>query len=67
VVCPVHEATWPGIEVFCIVSPLLMCVVCYSFLNELSYHRLSSYAGQMASFIQVTACQPALTLAGWES
>jgi len=44
-----------------LMSPFLMCVVRYSFLNELPF------AGQMASFIQVTACQPALPLAGWQS
>jgi hypothetical protein len=44
-----------------LMSPFLMCVVGYSFLNELPF------AGQMASFIQVTACQPALPLAGWQS
>ena len=44
-----------------LMSPLLMRVVSYSFLNELSF------AGQMASFIQVTACQPVLPLAGWQS
>jgi len=38
-----------------------MCVVGYSFLNELPF------AGQMASFVQVTAGQPALPLAGWQS
>jgi len=38
-----------------------MCVVGYSFLNEFAF------AGQMASFIQVTAGQPALPLAGWQS
>jgi hypothetical protein len=43
-----------------LMSPFLMCVVCYSFLNELPF------AGQMASFIQVTAGQPALPLAGWQ-
>ena len=38
------------------------CVVdSYSFPNELLF------AGQMASFIQVTAVQPALQLAGWQS
>jgi hypothetical protein len=52
-----------------LMCPFLMCVVSYSFLN----HRLSSvlnelpFTGQMASFIQVTACQPALPLAGWQS
>ena len=44
-----------------LMSPFLMCVVSYSFLNELSF------TGQMASFIQVTAGQPALLLAGWQS
>ena len=42
-------------------SPFLMCVVGYSFLNELPF------AGQMASFMQVTAGQPALPLAGSQS
>ena len=41
-----------------LMSPFLMCVVSYSFLNELSF------AGQMACFIQVTACQPVLPF-GW--
>jgi len=44
-----------------LMSPFLMCVVSYSFLNELAF------AGQMASFVQVTAGQPALPLAGWRS
>jgi hypothetical protein len=44
-----------------LMSTFLMCVVGYSFLNELPF------AGQMASFIQVTAGQPALPLAGWQS
>jgi hypothetical protein len=44
-----------------LISLFLMCVVGYSFLNELPF------AGQMASFIQVTAGQPALPLAGWQS
>ena len=38
-----------------------MCVVGYCFLNELSF------TGQMVSFIQVTAGQPALPLAGLQS
>ena len=38
-----------------------MCVVGYSFLNEIPF------AGQMASFIQVTAGESALPLAGWQS
>jgi len=38
-----------------------MCVAGYSFPNELLL------AGLMASFIQVTAGQPALPLAGWQS
>jgi len=42
-------------------SPFLMCVAGYSFPNELLF------AGLMASFIQVTAGQPALPLAGWQS
>jgi len=44
-----------------LMSPLLMHVVGYSFLNELPFE------GQMTSFIQVTAGQPALPLAGWQS
>jgi len=44
-----------------LMSPFLMCVVGYSFPNKLHF------AGQMASFIQVTAGQPALPLAGWQS
>ena len=44
-----------------LMSPFLMCVVCYSFVNELSF------AGQVVSFIQVIAGQPALPLAGWQS
>jgi len=44
-----------------LMNPFLMCVVSYSFLNELPF------AGQMAFFIQVTAGQPALPLAGWQS
>ena len=44
-----------------LMSPFLMFVAGYSFLNELLF------AGQMASFIQVTAGQPALPLAGWQS
>ena len=44
-----------------LMSPFLMCVVGYSFLNELPF------AGQMAAFIQVTAGQPTLPLAGWQS
>jgi hypothetical protein len=63
-VCPVHEATWSGsrasVESSALMSPFLMCVVGYSFLNELPL------AGHMASFIQVTAGQPALPLAGWQ-
>ena len=60
-VCPVHEATWPGSQVFCIDESFLDVCVGYSFLNELPF------AGQIASFIQVTAGQPALPLAGWQS
>jgi len=44
-----------------LMSPFLMCVVSYPFLNELPF------AGQMASFTQVIAGQPALPLAGWQS
>jgi hypothetical protein len=51
----------PGSRVFCIDESFLDCVVGFSFLNELPF------AGQMASFIQVTAGQPALPLAGWQS
>ena len=43
-----------------LMSPFLMCVVSYSFLNALPF------TGQMASFVQVTAGQPALPLAGWQ-
>ena len=51
-------------------SPVLMCLAklpsrcvvdSYSFPNELLF------AGQMASFIQVTAGHPALPLVGWQS
>jgi len=51
-------------------SPVLTCLAklpsrcvvdSYAFPNELLF------AGQMASFIQVTAGQPALPLAGWQS
>jgi len=44
-----------------LMSHFLTCVVSYSFLNELPF------AGQMASFIQVIAGQPAQPLAGWQS
>jgi len=50
-----------GVGSSVLMSPFLMCVVGYSFLYELPS------AGQMASFIQVTAGQPALPLAGWQS
>jgi len=44
-----------------LMSPFLMFVAGYSFPNELLF------AGLMASFIQVTAGQPAVPLAGWQS
>jgi len=44
-----------------LLGPFLMCIVGYSFLNELPF------AGQMASFVLVTAGQSALPLAGWQS
>jgi len=50
-----------GVGSSVLTSPFLMCVVGYSFLNELPF------AGQMDSFIKVTASQPALPLAGWQS
>ena len=44
-----------------LMRPFLKCVVSYSFLNELRF------PSQIASFVQVTAGQPALPLTGWQS
>jgi len=56
-----YVAGQSGIVSSVLMSPFLMCVAGYSFPNELLF------AGQMAYFIQVTAGQPALPLAGWQS
>jgi len=51
-----------GCRIFCLHESFLdVFVDSYSFPNELLF------AGLMASFIQVTAGQPAMPLAGWQS
>jgi len=56
-----YVAGQSGVVSSVLMSPFLMCVAGYSFLNELFF------AALMASFIQVTAGQPAVPLAGWQS
>jgi len=56
-----YVAGLSGVVSSVLMSPFLMCVASYAFPNELLF------AGLMASFIQVTAGQPAVPLAGWQS
>ena len=68
VVCPVHEASWPGSQASCLLPWCSFAELpSWCVTGKLLLPNELLFAGQLASFIQITAGQPALPLAGWQS